>query len=118
MYRIMTDGVKEPVGIEIDGRLTRGDYRKLASYVEGQVEKRNPLRVFVDVEKMTAVEPGAVWEDLKFGVHHARDIERMTFVGRQRWLGVVSVIMRTAFRTPCRVFGPGRGWQAWQWLIN
>jgi len=85
MIKVLTglpDGV---IGFETEGEVHAEDYRDV---LIPEVEKAAaPLRAVVVIPKWDGMSGGALWEDLKLGLHTVRDLKRLALVTDIEWMG-------------------------------
>ncbi len=53
--------------------------------LEKLIEDHGSVRCLVELTDLHGIEPRALWDEIKFDVHHARQIERCAVVGDRRW---------------------------------
>lgn len=70
---------------------------------ERLVQQHGKLRVLFDMTDFHGWEVGAAWEDLKFGVDHFSDIERMAPVGERKRQEALSIQEFFAVHVYCPV---------------
>lgn len=71
--------------VHVTGKLTKADYEQFVPEVERLVGQHGKLRLLFDMQGFHGWELGAAWEDLKFGLAHFADIERLAMVGEKWW---------------------------------
>ncbi len=73
--------------IEVTGKLTHKDYEIITPMVEHAIEsaEAHNIRLFFDATALTGWEPEAAWDDLKLGIDHSEDFEKIALVGDKRW---------------------------------
>ena len=86
------------------GRLHAADYDLIRPAIDALVERRGSIRVLFEAEEMEGWTPAAMWEDLKLGVHHASDIERIAFVVDKKWLEALASLCKVFTRAEVRTF--------------
>jgi len=83
--------------------------------LEKLIEDHGSVRCLVELTDLHGIEPRALWDEIKFDVHHARQIERCAVVGDRRWEAWMTRLSRPIFvRAEIRFFdrartGPDRG---------
>ena len=73
------------VTIKATGKLAREDYAVFVPIIEARIEDLGPVRLLFVMQDFHGWHLGAMWDDLKFGVHHFRDIQRIAMVGETKW---------------------------------
>jgi hypothetical protein len=71
--------------VRISGRLTAEDYERFVPEVEAAIRQHGKIRVLLELHDFHGWDAGALWQDIKFDLHHFRDIERLAIVGETRW---------------------------------
>jgi hypothetical protein len=59
---------------------------------------------------------GALWEDIKFGLKHFMDIERIAMVGDKKWEKGMSAFCKPFTTAKIRYFDPSQVEEARTWL--
>lgn len=75
------------VVLKATGKLTHADYQTITPMLEGalaQVESPK-VRMLVDLTGFEGWELRAAWDDLKLGLKHGSEFERIALYGHQRW---------------------------------
>ena len=84
------DGFPEGViAIACKGQVTRGDYQRvLVPAVEAALKQHDKVRLYYRIDPdFAGIEPGAMWEDFKVGMHHILRWERIAVVTDVAWIG-------------------------------
>jgi hypothetical protein len=97
------DGGKTLV-VHVSGTLTRTEYEHFVSMFERHVEKYGKLRLLFDMSGFTGWEPRVVWEDIKFGMKHSDDVERLAIVGAEEWQHALASIFKPFTKATVKYF--------------
>ncbi len=71
------------------GRLTKADYETvLIPVIEDKLKRHKKLRAYTEIapDFAAGIEPGAFWEETKFGFSHLFDWERSALVTDGEWM--------------------------------
>ncbi|WP_323846500.1 STAS/SEC14 domain-containing protein [Microbulbifer magnicolonia] len=73
--------------MRVRGKLTHEDYQSLVPMLESAIAgvEHPKINVYFDATEMEGWEPRAAWDDLKLGVKHGREFNRIAMVGNRRW---------------------------------
>jgi hypothetical protein len=71
--------------INVTGKLSKEDYEKFVPEFDEQVRLHGRMRILFDMTGFEGWESGAVWSEVKFGLHHFSDIEMLAMVGDNKW---------------------------------
>jgi len=104
------------VAFRLSGRLTAADYETFVPAVEAALARGEGRRLLAIFEDFHGWEPGAAWEDLKFGLRHYSDFERIALVGDRRWQEWMAILCRPFTRAEVRYFDAAALGQAWAWV--
>lgn len=119
MYERLNCSTDKALAYRIDHKLSREEAKHIADELAGTIHATGgPIRVLIDLQSFPYAELGALWEDLKFDVKHASDLERFALVGDgkvEEWTTRVFCLLT---RTECRCFGKGQLDEAWEWLTG
>jgi len=118
MYERLNKSAKNAMAYRISQPLSRIEVREMVAEIEGEISASGKIRVLIDLQSFPYAELGAFWEDLKFDVSHAREIERFALVGGgevEKWS---ARIFGALSWTKCRCFETGQVEEAWSWLTD
>lgn len=95
---------KTAVCIRPVGRLHAADYELIRPAMEALIRERGSIRVLFEAEELDGWTPAAMWEDMKLGLHHAKDMERIAFVVDKRWLEALATLCKVFTRAEVKTF--------------
>ncbi|MFI7066031.1 STAS/SEC14 domain-containing protein [Kribbella sp. NPDC050124] len=112
-----------PAGVlafEAGGELSRSDYTEvLAPALESASASGSKIRVvLVFAGPFSGMEPGALWEDLKLGIHDWNAWERIALVTDIRWMRDGLRFFAWAVPGEARVFDLDKRDQAAEWAAG
>lgn len=75
------------LSVRVCGKLTHRDYQAMVPILESAIAGvDNPrINVFFDATELDGWEARAAWDDLKLGLRHGRQFNRVALVGNRRW---------------------------------
>ena len=73
------------VTVRVSQKLTEGDYETLIPAWRRLLEEKGSFRMLFVMEDFHGWEPGAAWDDFRFDIRHASEVERVAMVGEKRW---------------------------------
>jgi nucleotide-binding universal stress UspA family protein len=103
-------------GFHVKGRLTRADYRLFLPRLEEAIQAHGRISVLVQISSLEGIDPGAVWEELKFDIKHLRDFDRLALVGDKRWHERAITLARCVTSAKTMYFPTADLEQAWTWI--
>lgn len=98
------------------GRLQALDYDAIRPALESFIAQHGSARILFDCEEFTGWTPAAMWEDLKIGVHHVSDLDRIAFVVDKRWQSALATACKGLVRAEVRAFDRGHLDAAVAWI--
>ena len=98
------------------GTIHASDYDLIRPAVESFIESHGAARILFDCEEFSGWTPAAMWEDLKLGVHHVSDLERIAFVVDSRWQSALATACKVFLRAEVRSFDRDRLAEAAAWI--
>ena len=104
------------LGFRLDGTLTEEALERATEVMEERIEEHGRIRVLVHLLDLGGIEPGALVEDLAFGIRHLRDFERYAAVGNQPWLRPWVRTVGLLVPGETRTFRNDDLEEAWGWL--
>lgn len=102
--------------IHVSGTLNKDDYTVFVPAFERLVKEHGKLRVLFDMSDFHGWDIGAAWEDLKFGVDHFSDIERMAMLGDKKWQEGMAIFAKPFTKAEVRYFDHAKAAEARKWL--
>ncbi|MGR6874435.1 STAS/SEC14 domain-containing protein [Pseudomonas sp. HK3] len=82
------------ISIKAVGTLTHEDYKTITPMVDGALAKvEHPkANILFDATELEGWELRAAWDDLKLGLKHGSEFEKIAICGNKRWLQVAAKI--------------------------
>jgi len=102
--------------IHVSGKLLKEDYEYFVPEFEQLVRQHGKLRLLFDMTDFHGWESSAAWADIKFGVEHFADIERMAMVGEKKWQQGMAIFVKPFTKATVRYFAHGDADEARKWL--
>lgn len=73
------------IRVDVSGKLTKQDYEKLIPAWDALIAREGSMRMLLVMQDFHGWEPAAAWDDLRFGMKHAKKIQRVAMVGDKFW---------------------------------
>lgn len=75
------------LSVKAVGKLSHKDYEKINPMVDSALQgiKDPRLKVFFDASELEGWELRAAWDDLKFGLKHGHEFEKVAIFGHKKW---------------------------------
>jgi MFS superfamily sulfate permease-like transporter len=102
--------------IQVSGKLTKADYEHFVPEFDRLIEQHGKLRLLFDMSGFHGWEVSAMWEDIKFGIEHFADIERLAMVGETQWQHGMATFCKPFTKAAIRYFDHADAAAARQWL--
>jgi hypothetical protein len=117
----MADGVEiqaegSYLEVTLTGMLTKEFYERFVPAVDAQIKERGKLRLLLRMHDFHGWTAGALWEDLKFDLHHWHDIERLAMVGETKWQKGMAVFCRPFTTAKIKYFDQEQLDEAREWV--
>lgn len=106
------------ITIHVIGKLEKADYEQFIPELERLIQQHGKLRVLFDMKSFHGWEVSAAWEDLKLGMKHFNDIERLAMVGEERWQHGMAIFIKPFTMAAVRYFDTPDQAQAKEWLAE
>lgn len=91
MIEVIPTGLSDrTIGFRVAGRVDQGDMKAAVAAFEERLARHARLRVYVEIEDLKGMTPGALMEDLRMTLGHFRDVEREAVVADAVWVGVLA----------------------------
>lgn len=102
--------------ISVEGKLVEKDYRELGERMEELVAYHGKINMLVELSNFHGWTAGAAWEDFKFGLEYADDLERIALVGDQEWEKGMTVFVKPFTSAEVKYFDQGNVQEAHDWV--
>ncbi len=116
MIEPIQTGSPKIVGFKLRGKLHDEDYKTFVPAVEAAVAAEGKLRLFAQFDDFHGWDVHAAWDDLRFGLRHYRDFDRIAMVGDRWWQAWLVTICRPFTRAKVKYFDAAKVNDAWEWL--
>jgi len=75
------------LSLKATGKLTHEDYEKINPMIDSALEgvKDPDIKVFIDGSDFEGWELRAAWDDLKLGLKHGNDFDKIAIFGSKKW---------------------------------
>lgn len=73
------------IEVELSGKLTREDYEAFLPEIERRIKECGRIRVLMRMHDFHGWRLAALWQDIKFDLHHFKHFEKIAMVGEKRW---------------------------------
>jgi nucleotide-binding universal stress UspA family protein len=105
------------IAIRASGQLTGEDYQKFLPQLEQQINQLGKVSLLFELDNFFGWDLDAAKEDIKFGMKHLSDFDRIAIVGDKSWEHWMAVIAKP-FLLSCEVryFNRENLQDAWDWL--
>jgi hypothetical protein len=104
--------------VQVTGKLAHQDYQRFVPEFDRLIKKHGKVRLLFEMVDFHGWEPQAAWDDLKLGVKHLSDIERIAMVGQKKWQEWMASFCRPFTTAKIRYFETGTIEEARTWLIH
>jgi len=98
------------------GKLTDADYRQFLPQIEKMVREQGRISLLVELNEFEGWDSKAAWDDLKFGLRHGSDFERIAIIGDKSWQHWMIKLSGLFMTSELRFFPREEREQAWDWL--
>ena len=106
------------VELVVDGQVSAPDFDRALAHLNGAIAAHGSIRLLEEVRALGSVPLSRMWEDLKFGWEHMKDIERCAVVGHSGWIEAWTNIVKPFVRCPVRYFPEEEIEMARAWLLR
>lgn len=117
MIEVIPTGLSErTIGFRVGGRVDEDDMKAAMAAFGARLGRHPRLRVYVEIEDLKGLTPGALMEDLRMTLGHFKDVEREAVVADAVWVGLLARAGDLVPGIEVRHFPRSRGAEALAWL--
>ncbi len=117
MIEILDQSSGKVFAMRVIGKLLHRDYEQFVPMVEKLIEEHGSVRCFIEMTEFHGIQLRALWDEIKFDVRHARQIERCAVVGDRAWEAWMTNLSRPIFfNAEIRFFDQAEREKAWEWI--
>jgi hypothetical protein len=102
--------------VTVSGKLTEEDYQRFIPEFERMARQHRKISMLFEMSEFDGWEVKAAWEDLKLGVKHRHDIERIAMVGEKKWQRWMAEFSKPFTAAEVRYFDKAESERAVAWL--
>jgi hypothetical protein len=104
------------LNLTLRGKLTMEDYALFTPEIERVVKNNGKVRMLVKLHDFHGWTLAALWEDVKFDLHHFSHIERLALVGESRWEAGMAVFCKPFTTAKVQYFDESKANEASVWI--
>ncbi len=104
------------LAVHVSGKLLKSDYDRFVPEFERLVKRHGKLRILFDMSSFHGWEAAALWEDIKFDLHHFADIERIAMIGEKKWQQGMATFCKPFTKAKIQYFDHADDAEARKWL--
>lgn len=116
MFEIIPVNEENILAFKASGKLTDEDYKTFLPKLESLIREYGVISLYVELEDFQGWEPGAAWDDLRFGLQHDKDFKRIAVVGDNALEHLGTGMANFFTHTEMRFFNKSEADKAWDWL--
>jgi hypothetical protein len=116
MFQELAESQGNVIGYKAIGKLTDDDYKEMVPKLDQLIEEKGNIRMLLQLEDFHGWEMEAAWDDLKFGLKHRNDIERLAVVGDRQWEKLMADLVKPFMSGQVQYFETPELRKAWEWL--
>jgi len=94
------------------------NYEAFLPDVEENIRNHESIRILLELDDFHGWNFSAGWEDLKFGLRHYRDLQRLGIVGDHSWERVMASAFKPFTRGEVRYFERAEMDAAYKWITD
>jgi hypothetical protein len=118
MIKVLNDMPAGVIGFEANGKLEAEDYRDVVLPALERTAEAGDIRFLIVIQDFDGISGGALWQDLKVGVHHLRAWKRIALVTDIEWMTHLTAIFGWMTPGETRTFSLDQKPEALQWVAS
>jgi hypothetical protein len=118
MIEVLPESQGNILVLKATGKLTDQDYKEvLIPRLEAILRAHGKARVLLDMgDEFPGMEAAAVWDDLRFGLAHRHDFEKVGVVGGSQWIRPMLKMAALMMSGAIESFSPSERGRALEWI--
>lgn len=116
--QLRTEQEGKIVIVQVSGKLVKADYEQFVPQFEQALRQPGKVRLLFDMIDFHGGEAATVWQDLRLGLAHFADIERIAMVGETKWQHRMASFFKPFTRATVRYFDHIDVARAHEWLAE
>ena len=118
MIHLITEEYEDTVAMKMTGDITKKDYDIIIPVIEDKIKRFEKINLYCEVENVSSLNPGAIWEDLKFDAKHYKSFERVAVVGAKDWLEWLSKFAKPFTTASINYYDTSQKAKAMAWVVQ
>ena len=119
MVEILDKSTDSCVVARFSGKITGEEYKKFIDAVDSRLENRDSISMVTDLSDFNSfADADAFKEDWHFGVHEYWKMDRVAFVGDQKWIDLFVKVIGVFSKAADRAFPAGSLDEAYTWACG
>ena len=120
MIEILPESEGNLVAVKASQFLSTEDYTQIwIPKLNAAIETHGKIRALILFDaSFQGWQAGAIWEDAKFGFHHANDFEKIALVGASHWVEAVTKLFGHLIEGSVRTFSDEQRQEALGWVSS
>lgn len=117
MIEKLPSGSPKIIGFRLHGKLHDEDYKSFTPTVDAAVAAEGKINILAHFDTdFHGWDMHAMWDDLRFGMMHYKDFERIAMVGDRPWEKWLTMLYKPFTRAEVRYFDKAELDEAWKWV--
>ncbi|WP_165871005.1 STAS/SEC14 domain-containing protein [Shewanella frigidimarina] len=105
------------IAVRASGKLTLEDFQQFLPQLETEIKRLGKISLLFEFDNFSGWDLDAAIDDIKFGMKHLSDFERIAMVGDKSWEHWMALIAKPfLISSEVRYFNRENLQQAWDWL--
>jgi hypothetical protein len=102
--------------VHVWGKLVKADYERFLPQFAERSQRPGKVRLLFDMIGFEGWDAGALWDEIKFDLAHAKDFERIATVGDSKWKHAMAIFFKPFTKAETRYFDAAQYAAAREWL--
>lgn len=116
MIYVMESQTDSTIEIEMNGKMTKANFEKLAPAIKSKIDKYNKVNAIITVNQARGMTIGGFIEELKLGLKFLRDFEKIAIIGNREMLQKIVEAEAKILKLNMKYFDENNVEKARQWL--
>jgi hypothetical protein len=118
MFKILDFTKDNLIAFKVKGKIESSDYEVLQALLEKTEREHKTRKLYVEIESIEGIEAAALWEDIKTYFQHFKDLDKVAYVGPDKFIATLAKLSGPFVKGEVKVFREEELIAARDWIME